>query len=198
MAALKLFITGKPGVGKTTVVERVMRELRESTRMAGFVTEEMRGPTGERWGFDITTVEGKRGQLARIRGLGPVRGSSRSVDLSTFERAPLTVRVGRYGVDVEAFERVALPELARRDVDLMVIDEIGKMECASKRFCHAVEEVLDADLNILATLGIGRHPFFQVVRSHPDVELIRLTEGNRDAVFSELSGRLREAVRRQR
>jgi nucleoside-triphosphatase len=116
------------------------------------------------------------------------------VDLDAFERIPLPVRVGRYGVDMEAFERLALPELARRDVDLMVIDEIGKMECASQRFCHAVEKVLDANVSVLATLGIGLHPFFQAVRNHPDVELIRLTERNRDTLVGELSSRLKKAA----
>ena len=131
----------------------------------------MRGPEGERLGFDIVTVEGQQSELARV-GL------------------PSRVRVGRYGVNLEAFERLALPELAHRDVDLIVIDEIGKMECASGRFRRAVEDALDAPVNVLATLGISRLPFFQAVRNRPDVELVTLTERNRDALVAELCVRL--------
>jgi len=170
MAGLNLLITGKPGVGKTTLVERVVERLRRSLRVAGFTTTEVRWPTGERLGFDIVTLAGKHGELARVGLKSPVR-------------------VGRYGVNLEAFECLALPELARRDVDLIVIDEIGKMECSSGRFRRAVEDALDASVNVLATIGISRLPFFQALRDRPDIELVALTERNRDALVAELSAR---------
>src|SRR5207253_8792672 len=93
-------------------------------------TTEVRDSAGQRVGFDIVTVEGKRQELARV--------GFRS-----------RARVGRYGVNLEAFERLALPELARRDVDLIVVDEIGKMECSSGRFRRAVEDVLDSPVSAL-------------------------------------------------
>ncbi len=174
MAGLDLLITGKPRVGKTTLVEGVVKRLRGSLRLAGFTTTEMHNLAGERLGFSIVTVDGQQGELARV-GL----------------RSP--VRVGRYGVNLEEFERLALPELARRDVDLIVIDEIGKMECSSARFRRALEDILDASVNALATLGIGRLPFFEAIRRRPDVELVTLTERNRDALVGELALRLRRA-----
>jgi nucleoside-triphosphatase len=152
-------------------VERALEQLRGSLRIAGFTTAEVRGAAGERLGFRILTVEGKQAELARV-GL-----RSR-------------VHVGRYGVDVEAFERLALPELARGDVDLIVIDEIGKMECASRRFCRAVEDTLDAPVNVLATLGIGQLPFFQTVRLRLDIEVLALTERNRDTLVAEVCARM--------
>ncbi len=173
VAGLNLLITGKPGVGKTTLVERVVERLRGSLRLAGFTTTEVCDPAGKRLGFSIVTVDGKQGELARV-GL----------------RSP--VRVGRYGVNVQDFERLALPELSRRDVDLIVIDEIGKMECSSGRFRRAVEDALDAPVNVLATIGISHLPFFQAIRARPDVELITLTERNRDALVGELSARLQK------
>ena len=135
------------------------------------MTTEVRDLTGERTGFDIVTVNETRGELARIG----------------FESR---VRIGRYGVNLEKCEQLALPELARRNIDLIVIDEIGKMECSSGRFRRAVEDALDAPVNVLATLGISRLPFFQAMRDRPDVELIILTERNRDTLVDELSARL--------
>lgn len=171
MAGLNLLVTGKPGVGKTTLVERVVERLRGRMSLAGFTTGEWRDHAGERRGFHLTTLGGERGELARV-GL-----RSR-------------VRVGRYGVNLEEFERLALPDLARRDVDLIVIDEIGKMECASGRFRRAVEDALDSPVSVLAALGVGRLPFFQALRDRPDVELLALTERNRDALLAELAARL--------
>lgn len=105
------------------------------------------------------------------------------------------VRVGRYGVNLEAFERLALPELARRHVDLLVVDEIGKMECASGRFRRAVEDALDAPINVLATIGTAGGPFLQALRERPDVELITVTERNREALVEELCARLSRLAR---
>ena len=83
------------------------------------------------------------------------------------------------------------PELVRQAVDLLVVDEIGKMECASERFRRAVEDALDAPLAVLATLGTAGGPFFQALRERPDVELIPVTEHNRDALVEEVCARLR-------
>ena len=174
MAGLNLLVTGKPGVGKTTLVVRIVERLRDSLHFAGFTTAEVRDPKGDRVGFDIVTVNGNRGELARIGFKG-------------------RVRVGRYGVSLEKLEQLTLPELACRNVDLIVIDEIGKMECSSGRFRRAVEDALDAPVNVLATLGVSRLPFFQAMRDRPDVELITLTERNRDTLVDELSARFRSA-----
>ncbi len=170
LAGLNLLVTGKPGVGKTTLIERIVERLHGSLRLAGFTTTEVRWPTGERLGFDIVTIDGKHAELARVGLKSPVR-------------------VGRYGVNLETFEKLALPELARRDVDLLVIDEIGKMECSSGRFRRAVEDALDTPVNVLATVGVSRLPFLQAIRARPDVELITLTERNRDTLVAELSVR---------
>jgi len=165
-----LLVTGKPGVGKTTLAARIVERLQGSLRLAGFTTTEVRNSAGERIGFDIVTVGGKRGELARV-GLQ-----------SRF-------RVGRYGVNLKELEKLTLPELTRRDVDLIVIDEIGRMECSSGRFRHAVEDALDSPVNVLGTLGISRLPFFQAMRERPDVQVITLTERNRDALADDLSAK---------
>ncbi len=112
-AVRNCLLTGPPGIGKTTVVERILARLKVDA--GGFLTREMR-EGGRRTGFEIVTLDGKRGILATVK------GRSR-------------YRVGRYRVNVEELERVALPALerARRDCELMVIDEIGTMELFSPR-----------------------------------------------------------------
>jgi nucleoside-triphosphatase len=170
---MNLLLVGKPGVGKTTIVEQVVSRLRDDGwRLSGFFTRERRSPDGARTGFKIVTLDGAEGELARV-GL------------------PSPARVGRYGVNLAEFERLALPQLRRRDADLLVIDEIGKMECASARFRRAVEDALDAPTPVLATLGTGRLGFFAAVRDRPDVELLEVTEKNRTRCAEDILKRLR-------
>ena len=131
--------------------------------ISGFVTREIREGRRRR-GFRIETVAGEEGTLARVghRG-GP--------------------RVGRYGVDLEAFERIALPTLGgvpRGSV--LVIDELGKMELASKRFRDAVGALFATDRRVVATVHAHPHPFTDELKRRGDVEVERVTRSNRDAL----------------
>jgi nucleoside-triphosphatase len=93
-------------------------------------------------------------------------------------------RVGRSGVDLEAFERVALPSLRG---DVVLIDELGKMELFSERFREAVLELFDSSAAIAATVHTARHPFTDALKRRPDVEVVRLTAATRDELPEELA-----------
>lgn len=92
-------------------------------------------------------------------------------------------RVGKYGVDVEAFERLALPSLQpSSQKELIIIDEIGKMECFSERFKRAVRAVLDGPNVVLGTVALGGEPFIDEVRNRSDVTLLEVNRENRDGL----------------
>jgi nucleoside-triphosphatase len=119
--SIRILLEGRPGSGKTTLARRIVAGLRErDIPVTGFTTEEIR-EAGARVGFAIETVEGERGTLAHVDFAGPPR-------------------VGKYGVDLDELERLALPTLRVSD-ELVVIDELGKMELASERFRAAVDEL---------------------------------------------------------
>jgi nucleoside-triphosphatase len=160
--ARHLLLTGVPGVGKTTVVRRVVEALGDRP-VRGFLTDEIR-QGGRRTGFEIATLDGSSEVLA-------------SVDLRS------THRVGRYGVDVSAVDRIVAQALEPTDQDeLVIIDEIGKMECFSERFVVAVRRLLHCRCTLLATIALhGGGPIAEVKR-HPEVELWRITPANRDDV----------------
>jgi nucleoside-triphosphatase len=160
-------LTGRPGCGKTTLVRGVVESL--PLRAAGFYTRELRAPDGRRRGFEIVTLDGQRATLAHVDIHSPYR-------------------VSRYGVDVPSIDAVAVPAIqrARQECDLVVIDEIGKMELYSEAFRAAVLAAVDSGKCVLGTILLGSHPWADGIRVRPSVQLFRLSEANRDEVRASL------------
>lgn len=104
-----------------------------------------------------------------------------------------SVRVGKYGVDVPTFERIALPALSQAisEKRIVIIDEIGKMEIASPRFCDVVLEVFDSPLVVVATVTQKPHPFADRLKQRPDVELVEVTRENRDTLPEEIAAKIK-------
>jgi nucleoside-triphosphatase len=155
-----LLITGLPGVGKTTVIRKVADGLR-GRKISGFVTDEIR-EQGRRLGFLLEAFDGHRTTLAHI-------------DI------PSPHRVGKYGVDVAALDRVVDAALRPDDaVDVYLVDEIGKMECFSRRFVDAMTALLDSYHTVVATIARRGTGFIQRVKDRPDAELWEVTRESRD------------------
>jgi nucleoside-triphosphatase len=163
-----VLVTGVPGVGKTTLIRTVVAALAHR-RPVGFYTAEIR-EEGERKGFALVSLDGRRGLLAHVT----IRSRH---------------RVGRYGVDVEGFDRF-LDEIPFQgpDAGLVVIDEIGKMECASARFRALVRRILDSDTRLLATVARRGSGLIAEVKERPDVEVVELTSRNRELLAGEIAG----------
>ncbi|MDQ7820779.1 MAG: NTPase [Armatimonadota bacterium] len=178
MSAKNILLTGRPGVGKTTVVRAVVERL--SARVGGFYTEEIR-EGGRRQGFAIVTTDGRRAVMAHVR-----------------LRSPHTV--GRYGVSVEAIDAVAVPALrdALQTADVVVVDEIARMELCSPRFAAAVRAVLDSPRPVLGVVQAARLPFLDEVRRRPDVRLVEVTPATRDAAVEVVAREVEALVRRRR
>ena len=167
-----MLLTGRPGCGKTTVVWRVARQMAER-RLAGFYTQEIR-QQGNRLGFEAIGLGGGRCVLAHK-------------DFRTKRR------VGRYGVELDAFNSLVQAELGKLPdaVDLFVIDEIGKMECFSELFVEAATKVLDGPVSVLATIAARGGGLIGRVKARPDVEILTVSAGNRDELPGQLLQRLR-------
>jgi len=100
-------------------------------------------------------------------------------------------RVGRYGVDLTAFERVALAALSDASPgDLVLIDELGKMELASDDFCERVEELFGSDMDIVATVHRYRHPVTDAIKRRADTKLIEVSQENREDLPELIAARL--------
>lgn len=170
-------LVGTPGVGKTTVLRRLARRFGEH-RVGGFVTEELRGEDGRRRGFRAVTLAGETWTISHVD-------------------FPGAVRVGRYGVDLAAVDRLGevVERAIEERVDLFLLDEIGKMECLSRRFVEAARRLLDTGILTVATVAARGGGFIAEVKRRPDVEPWQVTVANRADLPSRLAGRLSEWLR---
>jgi len=166
-----ILFTGRPGVGKTTVIMKLISGVEG---VDGFYTEEIR-EKGERKGFRIVTLRGKKGILAHK-------------DLHS------SYRVGKYGVNIEDLENIAgrsiILALSDDKKKIVLIDEIGRMELYSPKFQEAVIKALESPKRVIATIQDKHNRFTDAIRKREDVELIEVTSENR----KRLPGELREKV----
>lgn len=167
-----LLLTGRPGIGKTTVIRRTL-ELLPPVAACGFTTDEIRGPQG-RLGFHARRLDGHTVVLAHVSFRSPYR-------------------VGRYGVDIASFEREILPAMdpSQQAPALFVVDEIGRMECFSAAFRSLVWALLEDERPLLGTIALHGPEWAERVRRRPDVEIVEVTMANRTQLPEILAGRLR-------
>ncbi len=162
-----ILLTGKPGCGKTTVIKKVLKKL-EGIKVAGFFTEEIR-KKGERKGFKITSLDGEEATMAHI-------------DIKS------SYRVSKYKVDVEAVEDVGANALikGKKDAELIVIDEIGKMELFSELFKLSVLEAIASPKKVLGTITKADDKFVKDIKARDDIKIIEVTRENRDTLPEEI------------
>lgn len=137
-------------------------------KVAGFYTQEI-SQNNIRKGFRWTRLDGATGVLAHV----DIKG---------------TFKIGKYGVDITGFEKSVVPVLdsERSDIKLFVIDEIGKMECLSKKFVSAIRQLFASERSVLATVAQKGTGLISEIKSYPFVRLFNLTRQGFDEKITEI------------
>ena len=162
---IKIGITGLPGAGKTHTLRKVVEMLEmEGIKVGGMITDGII-ENGAKVGFmvqDLLTKE--EGVLARL-------------DMQS------EVKFLDYGVDMDSLNNIGVAAIMRSidDAEVIVIDEVGKLEVESKHFIEAVKEALEADKPLLLTLHKkSRNPLLQDIRRRDDVRILEVTPTNKN------------------
>jgi nucleoside-triphosphatase len=155
-----ILLTGKPGIGKTTIIKKILKKLKNEC--GGFYTEEIR-EKGERKGFKIITLDGREDILAHIN----------------FDTE---YKVGKYKVNILAFEKTALPSIedAIKNKKFIIIDEIGKMELFSKKFIDVLFKALQSNKIVIGVIKQKDTPLTRKIKRRSDTKIYQVDEENRD------------------
>jgi nucleoside-triphosphatase len=168
---VNLLITGLPGCGKSTLINRVVdRAKQDGLEVGGISTPEFRLDTGRRGGFLIRDIATGAEQVMA------------AIDVSS------PVKVGRFGVNLNAIQEIGVTaiEYATTSTELIVIDEIGKMELAVPEFQRAVIMAFNSLKPVLGTIGLRlKTHFVNQVKNRSDVTILTLTPETRATVYQQ-------------
>ena len=153
-----IFLTGAPSSGKTTVIKKIIKNLNHPAN--GFYTEEER-VDGKRVGFLMKTLGGRKGYLAHQ-------------DIKS------DFHIRRYGVSIENIESIAVPSITPVENNIIILDEIGKMECFSLAFKQATTNAIDASNIVIGTITLGGDDFIREIKKKKDIEINEVTVANRN------------------
>ena len=153
-----IFLTGAPSSGKTTVIKKIIEKLDYPAN--GFYTEEER-VEGKRVGFLMKTIDGRKGYLAHQ-------------DIKS------DFHIRRYGVSIDNIEHIAVPSITPVKNHIIILDEIGKMECFSMAFKQAAVNALDASNIVIGTITFGGDDFILKIKKREDIAINEVIEDNRD------------------
>lgn len=165
-----IFITGLPGVGKTTLIQEIIKEL--NLDAGGFYTQEIRGK-GVRKGFKITTLNNQEGILAHVNIKSPYR-------------------VSKYKINLKGLEEIGVRSIldALKEDKVIVVDELGTMELFSEKFKKAVLAVLNSKNKVLGTVKLTPDSFCDKIKKRSDTKNFYLTKNNQEAIKEEIKNLL--------
>ncbi len=159
---MKIFLTGRPGIGKTTVVKKFLEFYQGC--VVGFFTPEIR-KNNKRIGFALRLIP-----------------SGEELVFASVERIS-SVKFGKYYLNLENLENaISRIESSLTACELVVIDEIGKMEMVSQKFKNFIKKLVEGDINLLAVVHRSYAKEFSKYG-----EIIWITEKNRNSLPGRLS-----------
>ncbi len=165
-------LTGAPGTGKTTVLQKVVDALRaKGVTVGGMVSREAR-KHNVRVGFEILDLtSGRQGWLSHInQNAGP--------------------QVGKYRVNLQDLDNIGVQAVteAVQKCQIVVIDEIGPMELYSENFKQAVNLAFESGKPVLVIVHAkATDPLISLVKQREDAEIFTVTGATRDNLVEQVT-----------
>ncbi len=161
----KIGITGLPNSGKTQLLMKIIEMLEaDGKKVGGMITDAIIFRNRKVGFYVVDWMTKKKRKFAH-------------------ESIESSVHVEEYGVDMKALDAVGVKAIknAIKEADVIIIDEVGKMEVESPGFVEAVNEALDSDKAIILTLHKkSRNPLLQDIRRRDDLRILEVTSVNRN------------------
>jgi nucleoside-triphosphatase len=161
---MKILLTAPPGVGKSTVMARVVEAYKNAA--FGIVAREILNDENQRIGFTSINSQGQTEQFM-FRESDPVKATIG----------------GEYSVSVEAIDNFVVPELKKGLVApvnvLLYVDEIGRAQAQSVLFLETLRAVLDSPNNVLASIVYDDEPWSLEFKNRADIALLNVDVTNR-------------------
>ncbi|MGC9516410.1 MAG: NTPase [Methanomicrobiales archaeon] len=167
---INILLTGPPGIGKTTVLNRIKNYIKGNNLVVGGVYCPELCQNGQRIGFKIIDlITNDEGILSHINIDGP--------------------RLGKYRVNLKDLDTVGTSAIykALDESDFILIDEIAPMELNSPNFCEAVLEAFNSSKPVIAVIHKrSKNPFIINLKKRDDVEIYEITKENRNTIHREV------------
>lgn len=176
-----ILVTGPSGIGKTSVLRRTVKELKNrGYAVGGVVCREVR-EGGVRVGFEIMDLStGTRGWLAHVnQTTGP--------------------KVGKYHVNLTDLNIIGVGAIldAIKNSDIIAVDEIGPMEFSSPDFNEALVKAVESTKPLLGTIHykLTNHTV-KNIKQREDTEILKVTYENRENLHNSIANSLSEPLKK--
>lgn len=158
-----LFLTGKKGIGKSTILKKVLNQIDLS--IGGYVTE--RTYDGYYRKYIARSLSNPKEEYLIVK------SDSRNDSKVFFP---------------EAFEKglVSILDESLKSKDIIVLDELGSSEEEIDVFTSKIFELLDSKKIVFGVLKDVDCEFLNRIKNRSDVTIIRVTEENRDSILDEI------------
>lgn len=168
---MKILLTGHPGVGKSTVIHKVVKTVNRA--LYGIIAQEIRDEVNNRVGFTAQNSQNEKVIFAH----------------KTLIKSNHLIG-GKYYVDVDVINNFVVPELKKgleQNNTITIIDEIGRMQSLSDQFIKTTEDLFNSQASFLGTIVLDPEPWSLQFKNNKSVLLIEVTKENREDITNSLS-----------
>jgi len=174
-----VLVTGPSGIGKTSILRRTLKELKNRGYAIGGMTCREVREGGVRVGFEIMDIStGQRGWLAHVN-------------------QPTGPKIGKYHVNLTDIDVIGAGSIldALQNADIVTVDEIGPMELLSTAFSNALLKAVESSKPLLGTIHYKlSNSVIDSIRMREDTEILRVTYANRENLQNLIADKISECL----